>query len=215
MRRQRRQQYHVPFAALAVDADAGPVDELLGVLGRLWRVRWENRNKEPFWRLVYDAFPTAARLHLEQPCCCGAAATADRHHHFWACPVAQAVVTAISSAAAAQQPLAAPLSKDSIWLARSPAAVHSGVWDVVCLAAIAAMDHGRRRMYALSLGPPPATPLHVSSSRSAVAYFWERLTDFVALRRVPASWRASVPLGHPFIHFDPASALFFVHRPAP
>jgi hypothetical protein len=178
-------------------------------------VRWENRNKEPFWRLVYDAFPTAARLHLEQPCCCGAAATADRHHHFWACPVAQAVVTAISSAAAAQQPLAAPLSKDSIWLARSPAAVHSGVWDVVCLAAIAAMDHGRRRMYALSLGPPPATPLHVSSSRSAVAYFWERLTDFVALRRVPASWRASVPLGHPFIHFDPASALFFVHRPAP
>ena len=211
----RREARLAPYAALALDAAAGPVDELLDLLQRLWRIRWENERKEPFWRLVYDAFPTAARLHLQQPCLCGAQAAADRHHHFWACPVAQAVIAAITSAAAAQQPLAPPLSKASIWLARPPATCYSGVWDVVCLAAVAAMDHGRRRMYALSTGPPPQTPLHVSSSRSAVARFWELLADFVALRCVPASWQDHCPLGHPFIHFDPATSQFAVHRPGP
>jgi len=216
MWQRRRQQYLEPYAALAVDGAVGPADELLGLLRRLWRVRWENQHKEPFWRLVYNALPTAARLHLDQPCRCGAAAAADRHHHFWECPIAQAVVAAISTASAAtgQLPPAAPLSKPSIWLARAPAAVHSGVWDVVSLSAIAAMDHGRRRMYALSLGPPPPTPLHITASRSAVARFWVLLTDFVAQRCSPASWRDTLPPGHPFICFDPASGTFVVNRPA-
>ena len=216
MWQRRRQQYLEPYAALAVDGAVGPADELLGLLRRLWRVRWENQHKEPFWRLVYNALPTAARLHLDQPCQCGAAGAADRHHHFWECPIAQAVVAAISAAAAAagQLPPAAPLSKPSIWLARAPAAVHSGVWDVVSLSAVAAMDHGRRRMYALSLGPPPPTPLHVTASRSAVARFWVLLADFVALRCTPASWRDALPPAHPFICFDPASGTFVVNRPA-
>ena len=278
VRQHRQERYLAPYAALALDAAEGPVDELLALLNRMWHTRWENERKEPFWRLVYDAFPTAARLHLEQPCLCGAAAPADRHHHFWACPVAQAVVAAVASAAGAQQqppaqqpnqqqpaeqqpqqqpaqppplqqpaqpPLlqqpappppqqqqrppaqqhqvaaalpqqpAAQLTKASFWLARPPPAVYGGVWDVVCLAAVAAMGHGRRRMYAMSMGPPPPVPLHVSSARSAVARFWELLADFVALRCVPASWQARLPLAHPFIHFDAQAAAFRVHRPAP
>ena len=211
----REQQYFAPYAALALDADAGPVDELRALLKRLWRIRWENKRKEPFWRLVYDAFPTAARLHTAAPCLCGGPGPADRHHHFWACPVAEAVVSAISAAVTAAQPLAAPLPKASIWLGRPPPGVYRGVWEVVCLAAVAAMDHGRRRMFALSTGPPPPTPLHVSSSRSAVARFWEFLCDFTALRCVPVSWQSRLPLGHPFIHFDPAVPSFRVHRPAP
>jgi len=215
----RRQQYLVPFSASAVaaaDAGAGaaapaaaPVHELLQVLRRLWRLRWENEHKEPFWRLVYDAFPTAARLHVQRPCCCGAAAVADRHHHFWECPVAQAVVGAMSAAAAA------PLTKPNVWLARPPPAVYSGVWTVAVLAAVSAMDHGRRRMYALSTGPAPATPIHVICARSAVARFWALLADFVALRCAPASWQAHVPPGHPFIHFDPQSNSLAVHPPPP
>ena len=203
-------------AAAAVPAGAaGAVDELQQLLPRLWRVRWENEHKEPFWRLVYDALPTAQRLHLVQPCLCGSAATPGRQHHFWECPVARAVLFAISDAAGAgQQPALAPLSQPNIWLARAPAAIHSGVWDVVSLSAIAAMDKGRRRMYALSLGPPPATPLHITASRSAVAHFWVLLADFVALRCTPASWRDALPPGHPFICFDPASGLFVVNRPA-
>jgi hypothetical protein len=209
----RCQNYFAPFASQAVDAAAAPVDDLLALLRRLWSMRWENERKEPFWRLVYNAFPTAARLHVNQPCCCGAAATADRQHHFWDCPVAQAVISTISGAASVQQPLEAPLSKASIWLARAPATVYNGVWDVVCLAAVAAMDHGRRCMYALSTGPPSATPFHVIASRSAVARFWSLLADFVSLRCVPASWRNSLQPGHPFITFDPASGTFQVARP--
>jgi hypothetical protein len=90
----------------------------------------------------------------------------------------------------------------------------SGVWDVVSLSAVAAMDHGRRRMYALSLGPPPHTPLHITASRSAVARFWVLLADFVALRCTPASWHDALPPGHPFICVDPASGTFVVNRPA-
>lgn len=202
----------MPYAALAVDAAVGPTDELLALLKRLWRIRWENKQKEGFWRLVYNAHPTAARLHIDDPCRCGAAAAADRHHHFWTCHVAQAVVTAIADAIAPHQ----QLSKPNIWLARPPGAAVAGcVWDVVCLAAVTAMDHGRRRMYALSCGPPPAAPLHLTSARSAVARFWELLTDFVALRCVPASWRERAPPGHPFIHYDPASSGFLINYPAP
>ena len=35
----REQQYFAPYAALALDADAGPVDELRALFKRLWRVR--------------------------------------------------------------------------------------------------------------------------------------------------------------------------------
>lgn len=211
----RDERYFAPYVALALDAVAGPVDELRALLKRLWRIRWENKRKEPFWRLVYDAFPTAARMHLQDPCRCGAVATADRHHHFWACPVAQSVVAAITAAVSAARPLAAPLPKAAIWLARPPAGVYCGVWEVVCLAAVAAMDHGRRKMYALSTGPPPATPVHDVCARSAAARFWDLLSDFVSLGCAPSSWRGRAPPGHPFIHFHADSNAFVVHRPAP
>lgn len=208
-----------PFLSLALELPADvappPSAELRALLERLWRVRWENARKEPFWRLVHNALPTSARMgDATTPCLCGGAAPADRAHHFWACPVAQAVVSAVSSAAAAALPNPAPLPRAAIWLARPPPAVQRGVWEVVCLAAVAAMDHGRKRMYALSLGPPPTTPLHVSSARSSVARFWDLLSDFVALRCAPNSWRQRLTPTHPFIAFDPATSTFRVHCPA-
>ena len=207
-----------PYVALALDAPVGPLDELRALLKRLWRVRWENKRKEPFWRLVYDAHPTAARMGQQgqqRPCLCGAGPPADRHHHYWACPVARGVVDTVSEALAAAGLLPAPLPKAAIWLARAPPAVHSGVWDVVCLAAVDAMDHGRRRMFALSTGPPPASPLHVICARSSVAHFWKLLADFAALRCAADAWRRQLPPAHPFLCFDPASSSFRVNRPAP
>ena len=142
-----------PYAA----AFGTALGDLRSTLKRLWRLPWENCRKEPFWRLIYDAFPTAARMHLPDPCICGGA-PADRQHHFWDCPVARSVVGAISAAlhgqpaatAAAAAGGAPPaLPQRSIWLAAPPPAVHEGVWSVVCLAAVEAMDHGRRRMYAM------------------------------------------------------------------
>ena len=212
----RRVQQHLsPFAALA----GGELGELQRLLRRLWRLPWENCQKEPFWRLIYDAFPTAARLHLDEPCMCGGA-PADRHHHYWSCPVAQAVTDSISAALAERQPQHAPqpLTLGQLWLARPPGGVHEGVWQVVCLAALRAMDGGRRRMYALRFGPANPPPhfasLVASSARFAVRRFWSLLADFVGLGRVPRTWRARCPPGHPFIYFDPTSRSFTVDRPA-
>ncbi|KAL4856066.1 Transposon TX1 uncharacterized protein [Chlorella vulgaris] len=203
----RAAQYFTPFGLLADAAAPAPAAVVQAVLARLWRVRWENCHKEPFWRLVCDAVPTASRLHMDQPCQCGGA-PADRRHHFWTCPVARGVVDSIAGELAARQLLPAPLAAAHIWLAAAPAGVHGGVWDVVSLAAVAAMDHGRRRMYAMSLAPPPLPPLVPVCLRSARARFWTLLTDFVALRCAPASWQAHLPPGHPFIYFDAAAATF-------
>jgi hypothetical protein len=96
-----------PFASLAT-AGSPPspshLPELQAAMRRLWRLPWENGRKEVFWRLAYDALPTAARLHRDQPCECGAGPRPDRRHHFWACPVAQAVVAAVQAALAAAAP---------------------------------------------------------------------------------------------------------------
>ena len=194
----------------------GTLGELRLLLRQLWRLPWENCHKEPYWRLVYDAFPTAARLHLDQPCLCGGA-PADRHHHFWTCPVAVAVTTSISAAITEHQPAAPPVTVAQLWLARPPPGVHAGVWQVVCLAAVAAMDSGRRRMYVLNLGPanpPPHPPTIVATcARFAVARFWSNLADFVGLHRVPRRWRPHCPAGHPFIFFDHAAGYFAAARP--
>ena len=134
-------------------------------MARLWRLPWENGRKEVFWRLVYDALPTAARMHRDGPCLCGASGPRpDRHHHFWACPVACAVVATVHAALTAAAPADAPpppLVPADIWLARPPPGVRAGAWGVVCLAAVEAMDRGRRSLAAEVLrrrGAPPAQP---------------------------------------------------------
>ena len=157
-----------PFAAAAAAAPspaAGPLAELQSALARLWRLPWENGRKEVFWRLVYDALPTAAHMHRDEPCLCGASGPRpDRHHHFWACPVACAVVAAVHAALTAAAPADAPpppLVPADIWLARPPPGVRAGAWGVVCLAAVEAMDRGRRCLAAEVLrrrGAPPAQP---------------------------------------------------------
>ena len=158
----RANTYLRPFAAAAIgaaDVAAAPLPELLAALQRLWRLPWENYRKETFWRLVYNSLPTAARLHRDEPCGCGtSAARPDRQHHFWTCTVAAAVVGDISAslAAAAQPPPA--LTQANIWLARPPPGIHAGVWGVVCLAAVEAMDRGRRRLVAMRLQQQQVAP---------------------------------------------------------
>jgi len=206
LRARRLQRYLTPFAAMASGAaHDGTAAEALGVLRRLWRLRCENTVKETFWRLAHDALPTSARMHRATPCPCGAPGTADRLHHFWGCPVARAVADTLSEA------VGAPVPRAAVWLARAPSGVYSGVWDVVCLAAISAMEHGRRLLWALSSGPPPTTPLTVTAAHAARTRFWSRLSDFVALRTAPASWLEHCPPGHPFIHLDPTSGSLTLH----
>lgn len=209
--RQRRRllSYFSPYAAAAAGAaHDGAAEDVLAALRRLWRVRCENRLKEPFWRLAHDGLPTAARQHVGSPCACGAPdPSPGRLHHYWACPVARAVIDSVSAA------VGAPVPRAAIWLARAPAGVHASVWCLVCLAAVAAMDHGRRVLYAVSHGPPVAGPVHAAAATAARNRFWRHLSDFLAYQRSQPSWRGACPPGHPFFHLDTATDTLVLHYP--
>ena len=83
---------------------------------RLWRIRWENVQKETAWQVSIDGIGIAGNTHLTHapgpvPCGCGVTPThSPRLHVFWQCAVAQAVVQQL----AAQ--LAAPPTREQVWL---------------------------------------------------------------------------------------------------
>jgi hypothetical protein len=176
-------------------------------------VRWENRAKEVFWRLVYNGLPTPARLHAQgRPCQCGAgeggglAALPGRRHCFWDCPVAAAVREEIQRAL---PPGSLPLARGQLWLARQPEGVHRGVWLVVVLSAVLAMDTGRAALTSWRLVPDPAAPHPAAlppaqqveaAGRLAAAAFWGGLQDYVGGGDWADCWgEAAVPAPHPFI----------------
>ena len=120
-----------------------------------WRLPWDNTHKEVYWRLALNGLPLASRMPpTPRPCQCG---SHDPHpgrlHHYWTCPAAVAVADAVSTALGG-----VPLTRSNLWLARPPPGIHRGVWDVTCLASLAAMDGGRRMMVARSMAAPPRHP---------------------------------------------------------
>lgn len=209
-----RAERFAAFCRAALGPTASPasvqqsVDRLPILFTRLWQLRWDNRVKEVFWRLVYDGLPTAARQHRPFSCAC-ASFTPCRLHHFWDCPVAQAVLASVS----ARLPGAPVLPRPAVWLCVPPAGQHEEAWAVVCLCALAAMERGRREMYRrLCEGQTPSPTLSTALQRHAVARFWELLTDFCVLGAAPFAWRASLPAAHPFFHFDAATSTWYVRR---
>ena len=117
--------------------------------------------------------------------------------------------TVVASGRAQLPPVHRPLQRQAIWLWEAPAEVHDGVWAVVCLAAVAAMGHGRKVMVARLLGEPPAAPSQQLATRAAaraVARLWELLQDFCSLGVAPADWSAVVPAAHPFLGWNAVAA---------
>ena len=75
------------------------------------------------------------------------------------------------------------------------------VWDVVVLAAISAMEHGRRFMEATRKKDPTILPgpiLMESAISQVVADLWSRLKGFAALGLPRKGWNAVGPR-HPFL----------------
>ena len=150
-----------------------------------------------------------------------------REHFFWSCPVAQAVVGSVqrARAAAAGGAQPQPVTRADLWLAEPPSGgsrVHEQVWLVVCLAALSAMDYGRRRLVALHLAaqpqrdsqgltqlslydawgraaPAPAQSIVDQAGRSAVARFWALVADFASVRILPRGGQSIPEAGHPFL----------------
>jgi hypothetical protein len=118
----------------------------------LWKLRWDNAFKEIYWRLVVNGLATAERMHMHDcGCVCGSVVGGQpgRHHHFWACPVARAVVDVLQQQLVGWFPgelqpqhVLCMVCPVAVGVAGAPA-LHKGVWRVVCLVAINAMDLGR------------------------------------------------------------------------
>ena len=96
--------------------------------------------------------------YADARCLCGEPAP-GRLHHYWECPLAEGVVRAIE---AHLPPPGLPhppgvrtaLQPHHVWCMEPPRCrprMHSGVWRVVCLAALNSMDYGRRQVYKLEL----------------------------------------------------------------
>ena len=156
-------------------------------------------------RLTVDGIPLLGNSHMRgtEPAKCGcggypvheAGRTSPRCHHFWACPVAQAVVDQLTLG------IRRPATRTEIWLVRAPEGVQQCVWDVVALAAITAMEQGRRFMAAtLKKGPPqvPGPALTEQAITRVVVDFWSRLEGFGALGLPSKGWDQVGP-HHPFL----------------
>jgi hypothetical protein len=198
-----RRHRMLDFVACALDVHvgsavaAGAVDELRALLRQLWKLMWENSHKEVFWRLVLDGLPKYGGSNGVQ-CVCGQAVTVDRAHVFWDCCVAQAVLTELRRVV----PGLDVLMREHVWLMRRPMqSLHEGVWRVVCLSAVSAMDCGHRLLHVLHGRDdvPPQQACRRAGLR-AVACFWESLQDFVGLQCTPSpSGGAALGPTHPFI----------------
>jgi hypothetical protein len=91
-------------------------------------------------------------------------------------------------------------SRADLWLVQPPAGLAPPVWDVVCLAALSALDSGRQQVVMagrrVRRALTSAEVLRVSVS--VVADFWGLLQSFVSLGLRPKGW-AEVPTHHPFL----------------
>ena len=200
---------HVRHAAFWADAHAGgpgpPADWVATqrrTFRRLWALVWENRHKEAYWRLAVNGF-AGFGMHAAQRgrgeatarCPCGVRMDAgDRIHHFWDCIIAQALRDELTEHAGV------PILRTDLWLVRAPAPLAQPVWDVVCLAAVAALELGRQQLYASRAAERLAPRAAIGRvSVAVVADFWARLSSYARLRLPPRGWAQAVPAGHPFL----------------
>jgi exonuclease III len=107
-----------------------------------------NKVREMFFRLVYNGFKTAARLHVDRGCPCGSQYIPGRPHTFWDCPVAYAVRDEVMHSL----PAGCVLERHHVWLLDPPhKSIHPQLWALISLAALAAMEKGRRTLAHLTL----------------------------------------------------------------
>ena len=182
----------------------------LGECG-VWRVRWSNDRKDLYWRLLLDALPTAARMHLEGEagaCPCGDPGPVGWQHHFWDCPAARQVAGAVS----AQLPGGAVLTPRHLRLMCAPPGVRADAWRVVALCALHGMWRARGVLIRPRLGSSAAAALPpdlvARAGAAGVAHFWDLLEEFARVGRPPQSWRRLLGATHPFLRFPrPAGRL--------
>jgi hypothetical protein len=167
------------------------VTTFVGCFGRLWHVPWKNGHKEVFWPLAVNGVRAAGacQRYFSAPCSCGvmgSGAHGDserlRQHAFWECAIAQALRTQV------QRGLGRALFQQLLlWLVDPPPSVYDIVWRVVVLAAIWAIEQGRKRMWSLVHTPARQGSAVQQAVSKASTFFLVDLHDFTRHDRpVPA-----------------------------
>ena len=175
-----------------------------------WRTACCNKLKEPLWRLAINAIPGSNYHPWRCPCTAQPGAiTSSRQHTFWECPVAMAVRHQITSC------LGMPnlLQQQHVWLLQALPGIDHKVWTVVCLAALDAMEYGRKFLWAQHLHPlhqvthiaaqpyalvhADVLPLVQQIANAAAARFWHNIQDYV--HTCPPGPLLTLRTDHPFI----------------
>ena len=221
--RSEQQRAYVRLA-LEPTADLRAVGHGLVNLRRTLHAAWslpeQNVHKETLWRLASDGVASANDRAGWRCPGCPTAGSSPRLHCFWECPIAKAVRAELDKALRPDHVVV--VSREAVWLGHPPPpSVHRDVWLVVCMAALGAMDHGRRQLwrlhYALAASnarggrqrtlqelwephtvPPPQSCIQRASSL-AVCEFWSRLQAFVSAGVAPLAWAHAVGPSHPFL----------------
>jgi hypothetical protein len=209
---EQRRRAHEAYAlqalrssGLSAEVQAKVVARFLRSFPALWKVPWGNHHKEPLWRLAVNGVRGAGGhdICLATPCLCGHQLTATqvqrkdgsvhRQHAYWDCPVAQAVREQLQRGLGGRE-----ISQWQVWLAQPPRGVQLVVWRVVAMAALDAVDVGRRFMW--SQHAAAAETAVEAGQRRAVTTFWMALEDFAhrGRRTPPHGWDA-VGARHPFL----------------
>ena len=187
----------------AVD-DSVVLPGVCSVLSRWWKLRVPNTYKEAAWRRALNAFPTAVRMGLQTATCaaCGFQGPCVRHH-FWSCPVARAVRFEMEAQLVAFgmfPPGVGHLKAANLWLCVRPHAdLLPWVWDLVCIAAVHAMETGRAAAWAVSRDLSVPVLVEDVAKRAATAAFWSALADFAATASVPRAARGPALTRQPFL----------------
>ncbi|GFR52607.1 hypothetical protein Agub_g15205 [Astrephomene gubernaculifera] len=133
-----------------------------------------------------------------------------RRHLFWDCCVARNLREAMGAGmGVAEGPHSVAFSRSQLWLFLPPRGIQPVVWDVVALAALAALERGRQYLYRDWDSDTPVSPgrlRHISAE--VVVDFWARISSFASLGIIPRGW-ASVPSDHPFLARQGGRVVFY------
>lgn len=186
------------------------ISNLRHTLKQVLKLPWDNHNKEILWRLALNGIPGAGGCGIcfNTPCLCGARLThhqlqhqnsaAHRQHAFWDCPVAQAVVAQLRAFPDTQN-----MQQQHLWLLQPPSAsILPAVWQIAGLAALTAMERGRRKLWA-ARHQQPSQSNEITTAQAAeyaVTCWRDSIQDFANTNSFPIGLQLQ-PLHsqHPFL----------------
>ncbi len=157
-----------------------------------------------------------AQCVLARACVSRNRSACDLALHFWTCPVSRPLqgrmwAAIMAAAPQGEGPASGALSKRQVWLAEPPPTVHRAVWYVVCLAAIYAMEQGRRYLYR-NRAEAPTQAFRQCASAVVIGEFVGRLKSFAGLGLKQKGW-SGVRADHPFLTVDDEGKPCFVGLP--